>query len=247
MRQRIIDATEIVKGTIDDYRKLSRSHYRKDKVGPSAGIWKAVYRGRAVGAIVYTMAVPNVRMREVATAGLTAGLDRTSKLSLINETVRCISRVVVDERLRGFGVGTKLVQLTMPLLKVPIIEAMSVMGRCSSFFEQAGMKAYRPEPDEKKAKLIEAFSYVGIENDMLIWPMKVQKHLSRLSDSDRQFIEKHIRHFLQKFGKRRHMPPGLDRTRFVLEHLSSSPMYYIWFNPLFAENSRVAGHSPLVA
>ena len=54
---------------------------------------------------------------------------------------------------------------------------------------------------------------------------------SRLGDSAAQFLELEIRRFLQSYSRRRDMPPGLDRTKYVLSKLTTRPVYYVWFNP----------------
>jgi len=113
----------------------------------------------------------------------------------------------------------------------PVIEAMAVMGRVNPFFEKAGMKAYSGPVPRRCVQLIEALSMVGIERAELIDPRAVDKKLAGLRAEEAAFIELEILKFLQSYGKSRHIPAGLERTRFVLSKLTDRPIYYIWFNP----------------
>lgn len=230
---------QIVPGDTTDYDRLAACHYRGER--PVAV--KAVYvlKARAgsgllqgaVGVIVYTMPNPRVELRNVATGGLFAGLDRQSELSLLNRSVRCIARVIVEPRLRGIGLAGRLVRETMPLLEVPIIEALGVMPRVNPFLERAGMRAFESRVPLKHARLIEALSAVGVEEADLVSPEAVQARLDALSGVQAAFIERYVAEFLKSHGTRRTMPPGIERTRYLLGKLTHRPAYYIWFHPRF--------------
>jgi len=170
-------------------------------------------------------------LRNIATGHIFAGLDRSTQLALINTNIRRISRVIIDPRFRGLGLACRLVRETMPLVNVPIVEALAVMGLVNPFFEKAGMKAYKAKPSAASVQFVEALSIIGIEQAGLIDPLLVQQKLDRLGDCKARFIEHQIRHFLKSHGRRRDMPPGLERTRYIVTKLTARPVYYIWFNP----------------
>lgn len=218
---------KIVAGNTDDYKKLARFHYRDNKLSPFAAIFAI---RPAVGVIVYTMPTPGLELREIATNNLFTGLGRTTRLKLINKTVRCISRVIIEPRYRGLGLAGWLVRQTMPMMCVPIIEAMAIMGLVNPFFERAGMTAYKAPPTVRGISLTEAFSMVGIETKKLSNAKKVQQALALLPNDKGEFIESQIKCFLQSYGKRRNMPADLERTTFILRKLTERPVYYIWFN-----------------
>ena len=234
----ITNNLEIVPGSLGEYAELGRFHYRENKLGPYAAIFaikdRHSVRSRftgAVGVIVYSMPSPGLELRGTATGGFFNNLGRRTALQLINENIRCISRVIIEPRYRGLGLAARLVAETMPKMNVPIIEAMAVMGRINPFFEKAGMKKYTGNTSKHCVQFIEALSVVGIEGTELIEPVKVQKKLDSLPVKKANFIEQQIRIFLQRYGKRRTMPAGIQRTRFVLGKLNFRPAYYIWFNP----------------
>lgn len=226
---------QIVPGKVDDYKALAHYHYRDSRLGPYAAIFalKGDF-GRTAGVIVYTMPAPALQLRNIATANMFVGFDRSTQLALVNKNIRCIGRVIVEPRYRGLGLASRLVRETMPQMHMPIIEAMAVMGLINPFFERAGMKAFTAEIPERCVQLVEAFSMVGLEKHQLIDAQEVQHKLDRLPPDQTSFIELQIRCFLQSYGKRRYMPAGLERTRYILSKLTERPVYYVWFNPCLA-------------
>ncbi len=229
---------EIVPGDLDDYRQLACYHYR----GGSPISVKAVFTMRPaapigsfhrkpVGVIVYTMPVPRVELRNVATGNIFKDLDRQTQLALINRNIRCIARVVIEPRFRGIGLATRLVRETMPRMDVPVVEAVGVMPLVNPFLEHAGMKAFAPRLRLEQVALIEALSVIGIEENELIDPESVQRKLDALPEPAADFTEIRVQRFLKSHGKRRTMLPGIERTRYILSKLTERPAYHIWFHP----------------
>jgi len=239
---------EIVPGCIDDYYRLSHYHYRDIRLGPYTAIFALKGSSRlagtsrtiTAGVIVYSTASAVLELRNIATGNFFVGLDKGTQLSLMNRDIRRISRVIVEPRFRGLGLAKQLVRETMPELNVPIVEAIAMMGLVNPFLERAGMKAYTAPLHTGNIRLIEALSAVGIEADLLIDPYNVQRTIDRLPSEKSQFLERQIRYFLRSHGRRRDMPPGLERTRYFLTRLTSRPTYYIWFNPKFYNDCSIA-------
>ena len=229
----------IERAGIAEYHSLSQFHYRQRSIGVFTAIYAVMDRhpvrgrsGRPAGVIVYSNPVPNLTGRNAATGGIFTGLsDRRLQLQMLNKHVRCISRVIIEPRYRGLGLAGRLVRETMPKLDVAIVESLAVMGRVNPFFVKAGMKAYCGKPLERVERLIEALGITGIDEDIFIEPAKVQQKLDGLNGAEAEFVERQIRRFLEAYGKRKSMRPGIERTRYVLSRLTDRPVYYIWFNP----------------
>ena len=236
----VCENLQIVPGCLEDYRRLARYHYLGGRIGPSSAVFVLRRSGgkKAVGVIVYSNAPAVLELRNIATNHVFAGLDRSTQLELINANIRRISRLVIEPRFRGLGLASRLVRRTMPLVNVPIVEAVAVMGWINPFFERAGMKAYKARPSASSVQFVEALSFIGIEYTELIDPERVQRKLEKLGDCEAQFIEYQIRHFLKSHGRRRDMPPGIERTRYILTKLTARPVYYIWFNPKFTKEDQ---------
>jgi len=225
---------KIEPGSKDDYFLLRHYHYRDTKLGPFVAIYRLIYKKRGaeiiVGVIVYTMPSPNCQLRALATGDFFTGLDRRTRLAIINSNFRCISRVIIEPRFRSLGLAVKLVCETINRMEVAFVEALAVMGNINPFFEKAGMKAYHARPPARCMQLIEAFSTVGVESHELIDPEAVQKKLDVLNLVAAGFIERQIGHFLQSYSKRRFMATGIERTRFILSKLTDRPVYYLYKN-----------------
>lgn len=181
----------------------------------------------AVGVCVATMPVPNLQLRTLATAGRLRRADRQEELWLLNANVRCIARVIVDPRYRGLGLGTRLVREAIARLDVPIVEALAVMGHVHPIFERAGMRAFHGPTPPRYERMIEALARAGIEGTTLLDAEATQAMINMLNICNRAQLDAAMREFLRPYGKRRTMPDGIDRTRFILERLTDRPVYYI--------------------
>jgi predicted GNAT family N-acyltransferase len=222
---------KIVPGTMSDYKKLAHFHYRGNTLSAYFRIFALKHAGQTVGVIVYTMPSPNLELRNIAMGGLFAGFDKITQMSLINRNIRCIGRVVIEPRFRGLGLAARLVKETLVRVNVPIVEALAVMGRVNSFFAGAGMSKLAAAVSARCVQLIEAFGIIGIEQQELLDSAKLLRKIGQLPGEKAEFIEMQIRCFLQCYGKKRDMSPGIERMEFVLGRLSERPVYYIWFNP----------------
>ena len=230
---------QIVRGCLDDYKKLAHYHYRDSRPGGFTAIFAirpdkaraGSFGTQSIGVIAYRMPSPEVELRTVALEGTFAGLDTATQVALVSKNIRCISRVIIEPRFRGLGLASRLVRETMPQMNVPIVEGAAVMGLVNPFLERAGMTAYAAKTPVRCVQLAEALSLVGIEEEMFIDPRRVQKRLDKLDSSEAKFIESQIRDFLDSYSGSRNKPPGFERTRLVLSKLTFRPVYYIWFNP----------------
>jgi ABC-type ATPase with predicted acetyltransferase domain len=230
---------EIVRAGRKEYEQLSPFHYRDCNLGPYAAVYAlkdmhpaALRTGMIAGVIVYTTPAPNLEMRKIAIGDVFSGFsDRRIGLAVVNKNIRCISRVIIEPRYRGIGLASMLVRKTLKRLDVPIIEAMAVMGRVNPFFEKAGMKAYFSRSSLGSVRLAEAFSAVGIEDDEFIDAQAVHERMCGLAVGQKKFLEIQMQKFLQSYGKRKYMPHGVERMRYVLSKLTYRPVYYIWRNP----------------
>jgi len=229
---------EIVEGEMADYKALAAYHYREEMPVAVKAVFalrsktaRGMLGSRPAGVIVYCAPNPRVELRTVATDGAFAELDKQTQLALINRNIRCIARLIIEPRFRGIGLATRLARETMTRIAVPIIEALGVMPQANPFLERAGMQAFAPRTPLAHVELVEAFSTVGIEADRLIDPEAVQRTIDALNWPAVDFLEMRIAQFLKSHGTRRTMPPGLERTRYILNKLTQRPTYYIWFHP----------------
>ncbi|NLW83827.1 MAG: hypothetical protein GXY41_05410 [Phycisphaerae bacterium] len=252
---------QLIRADIRAYRALRRYHYCDGALGPYCAIyalvkegvtalpgtvnsdhsWVAALPGGAgndgeltetvAGVIVYAPSPLNNAARDRATGGFFAMRPKAEKLALLNAHVRRISRVIIEPRYRGLGLAVRLVRDTLPLAGVAMVEASAAMGHLHPFFERAGMRAYRPAPDPARRQVERAFDEAGIDAALRIDPAAVHARMSRLPQKQYDRVENAVHLFLNRFGRRRTMPPGVERTAFVLNRLGVWPVYYTWRNP----------------
>lgn len=231
----ITETLNIIQTDISAYKSLSRFHYRDERFGSFDKVF-AITDNRLrpvspeyVGVIIYTIPTPAVALRNIATDGAYTGFgDKSFQTQLVNRDIRCINRVIIEPRYRGLGLASWLVEKTLPLAGVPIVESLAVMGRVNPFFEKAGMKKYEAPLDGRCVRIREALSMVGLEGCVLLDVCEVQKRIDNMNLVMRSFIEIEMKRFLQAYGTGARIAEGIKRTKYVLSRLTARPAYYIW-------------------
>ncbi|MFG0260113.1 MAG: GNAT family N-acetyltransferase [Phycisphaerales bacterium JB041] len=174
-------------GTLDDYRGLAHLHYRG---GPPATVAREPGGGpsilaardgggRLAGVLVVSMPTLNGAWRSLAWPGLFDTGDKRRDALAINNTLRCISRVIVDPRFRGQGVARALVRASLERASTPCTEAVAAMGHLCPFFASAGMTAYPLAPSARDARLADALASVGVEPWEVLEPRAATRTLAR--------------------------------------------------------------------
>ena len=214
-----LQAPDSARGGLGPYSAI----FAIKEVGKSAGRM----RGNPAGVIVYSMPPAGLELRNAALGGILSGMDIYSRFKFINKNIRIISRVIIEPRFRSIGLAEKLVRETIERVEAPVIEALAVMGKVNNFFERAGMTAYSGPVQKRCVQMIEAFNYAGISEKDRIDAEVVQEKIETLPSDLQGVIDKQMGKFLQCYGKRRKMRPGIERTRFVLSRLGARPIYYI--------------------
>lgn len=145
----------IVPGDPRDYAALERFHYRAGRPATCVRTLCAEsdIDGSLAGVLLVSMPTLNARWRPLLWGDRFRSGDKRRDAKAINDSLRTISRVVVDPRYRGLGVATLLVRayLAQPLTQAT--EAVAAMGWVCPFFQCAGMRAVNLPPRENDAKL----------------------------------------------------------------------------------------------
>lgn len=132
------------RGTLDDYRELSRFHYRNSKVTAPQNIFKLNFRGEVIAVIVYTCPLLASAGRNAFTTRYKAATSEVARL--LNKEVTLISRIIVHPKFRGIGLARRLIEKTLPLTGKGYVEMLTTMGSFNPFAEKAGMVRVPYEP-----------------------------------------------------------------------------------------------------
>jgi ABC-type lipoprotein export system ATPase subunit/GNAT superfamily N-acetyltransferase len=137
----LLEDVTIEEGTTADWRAFSAYHYKSRHPGAVDRVFVMKMHGEPVGVAVYAYPQRQLRLRNLATCGrYTGSLTASERLRLLNREVRVLSRCVLDPRLRGLGLGARLVRETAPRLGVPFVECLAVMGGTNRFLDSAGFR-----------------------------------------------------------------------------------------------------------
>jgi ABC-type transport system involved in cytochrome c biogenesis ATPase subunit/N-acetylglutamate synthase-like GNAT family acetyltransferase len=196
----------IERGSIEDYGKLKRFHYRSKNEKELSSLrmkdcYKLLYGNSLVGIIVYSHSYLNLKPRNMVFGDryvFTPG--DLHKARLINEEIARISRVIIHPKFRGIGLGEFLVKATLPKVKAKVVEVLAIMARYNPFFEKAGMLRVEYRRDENVAdKKTRVFLE---EHDFNFRLVKSKAYCStffgQLSEEDKKVLLSYLSEFVQQ-------------------------------------------------
>jgi hypothetical protein len=174
----VIEGFRVRVGDLREYDLLARFHYRAGRPatvtrvlvlerrwrGPLADASASAgeHGAEPIGVLVVSIPTLNGRWRELAWPGRYRTGDRRRDAARVNRELRTISRVIIDPRFRGLGLGAELVRAYLRWPLTPGTEAVAAMGRCCPFFAAAGMTAYQLGRSVSEARLERALRACGM-------------------------------------------------------------------------------------
>jgi ABC-type lipoprotein export system ATPase subunit/N-acetylglutamate synthase-like GNAT family acetyltransferase len=224
----------IEKGSIEDYERLKRFHYRSKNEKERASLrmkdcYKLLYGSSLVGVIVYSHSYLNLKPRNMVFGDryvFTPG--DLHKAQLINQEIARISRVVIQPKFRGIGLGEFLVRETLHKVNAKVVEVLAVMARYNPFFEKVGMVRVDYQRGEASIEknirgFLEAHSF---DFDFARSTTYCRRFFSELNNQDRQALLRYLSEFAsQPFIRMETVTPDL-----LAQVLSSEGVYLYWVN-----------------
>jgi len=140
---------EITEGTGQDWPYFARRHYRGHGLGPVRRVFVLWHNGQPIGICIlgYGPLSSSARNRLFGLPGkLTKALA-----ARINRDFACVTRLVLDPRYRGAGIGSALLRRVCELSPWPWIELTSEMANLVPFCEAAGFRLVGSGKDKTKA------------------------------------------------------------------------------------------------
>lgn len=130
---------QIVDGTMEDYKKLSKYHYKNTKTVPGVKhIFKMMYQNKMIGVAVYSC--PNRQLRGRNTYFNSRYLNKGVPIMKdINRDFLTGSRFIIHPLYRGCGLGSYLVRETICKTNTPFVEVVASMAKYNKFLERANL------------------------------------------------------------------------------------------------------------
>lgn len=187
---------------------------------------------RTIAVLVESLPVLSCRLRDEALGGRYGHLPPRQRSKLLNQELRCISRVIVDPRWRGLGLAVGLVRHALSTATTRYTEALAVMGRVSPFFDRAGMTAYERQPHPTESRALAALQYAGIDSGLLALPDELDERIAALGDRDRALLTRELTRWYRTAGGRgiKRKPELADVLLAAQQRLLSRPVYYLHEN-----------------
>lgn len=229
----ICEKIRVEEGSMEDYGKLCRFHYRsagERQLGLRAkAVFRLMYGDSLIGVIVYSYSYLNLKARNMVFGEryvYTSG--DLHKARLINEEIARISRVVIHPKFRGIGLGAFLVRETLPLAGVKIVEALAVMARYNPFFEKAGMVKVEFERKEmgRTSRIRRLLEARGFDYSLAGSKAYCYQVFNNLEEGEKQELMAYLTEFAnQPFVKVQTVQPSLLTRVF-----SQSGIYLYWIS-----------------
>ena len=236
----------IRRGVRGDYLALKAHHYRPghpatmtrifviqdDSPTPADRFLGRPVTPRPIAVLVESLPTLSCQLRDEVLSGRYAHLRPRPRAALLNEELRCISRVIVDPRWRGLGLAVRLVKHALETATTRYTEALAVMGRVSPFFERAGMAAYERPRLAVDERALAALRYAGVAPDRLAMPEALGREIAGLPTDKRALVEHELRRWYRAAGGRgATRAAALDRVLPAAQRrLLARPIYYLHEN-----------------
>jgi len=179
-------------GTMVDYKKLSKYHYKNTKTNfPYIKIVKAMYGRELVGIVVYS---PPFLQTKGRTIKYDKKYSRMTKpvVAEINKRFVRGSRYIISPKYRACGLGQKLASESMKYVKdKETIEIITVMGQFNPVFEKIGMDAVpiTEETDPPTIRLDLWMKEKGLDVDEIHNPTYWKNWVDNQSDEDKTTLK----------------------------------------------------------
>ena len=236
----------VERGTIEDWHLLKNLHYKAHILPVGPKFYKLTMYGQTIGVLV--MSSPKLLLKErhlifpKLGSGGNSRITNQMRAKWINKNMRNISRLVLDTRFRGLGLGYRFQNIASRMENVKYIEIQSSMSKYNLFATRAGFKFVKPMRSNFYEKGMEFFkrefkgnpaNYVEILNEFRNLPESVQNiKLEKM----KEFYEKSSA--MEQTGDHRFedakrvykfTPERL--LKYVQQLVLASPLYGIYENP----------------
>ena len=130
------DDLDLRQGKLSDWPYFAKWHYRGHGIGPVRRVNLLYHGAEKVGICIFGFG-PLASAQRNRLFGL-GGKMSSARASLINNNFACVSRLVLDPRYRGAGIGGWFLRCACEAAPWPWIELISEMANLVPFYQAAG-------------------------------------------------------------------------------------------------------------
>jgi ABC-type lipoprotein export system ATPase subunit/GNAT superfamily N-acetyltransferase len=168
---------EVVESDREKFQKLAHLHYRSHRVPVQLKIFSMRLNGDTIGAIAYVYP-------SISSSGRKKAVGYAPKIDELNRDWASIGRVIVHPKYRSIGLGSRIVEETLPLVDRKHVELVAVMAQYSPFAERAGMKKIHiTEPSSKVLKALDELRDLGFNPSLLSSRLYNERKLRELDET----------------------------------------------------------------
>lgn len=154
-------------GTLEDYEKLKRFHYRQANHGAVKAVYKMSYQDELIGVIMISYPHLALKGRNIYTNNEFAKMT-TENCKALNDQFECIARVIIHPKYRGIGASYYFInEYITKFAQTKYVETVAVMANYNPFFEKAGMTRVDVEEDIKRIEWVKGLEQYGYNLSLL--------------------------------------------------------------------------------
>lgn len=161
----------VEEGTIQDYKKLGKYHYKNTEAKFIKKIYKMTYKDMLIGVAVYSMPKQQLIGRNIYFNKKYINERGIPKMKEVNEDFATGARFIIHPMFRGAGLGRELVKQTSDKLDIKYIEIVSAMAKYNKFLDGSGAKFIcnnnSEEKQKKYDKISALFAKYGLRYELL--------------------------------------------------------------------------------
>lgn len=242
----LINEIYVEKGNMDDWLLLRNLHYKAHILPVGPHFYKLTLHGETIGVLI--MSCPKLLLKErhqifpKLGSGGNSRLTNQMRAKWINENMIIISRLVLDTRFRGIGLGYRFQNIASRMEKKRFIEIQSSMSKYNIFATKAGFRFVKPMRSNFYDKGMEFFkkefksnpaNYVDLLKELNSLPedirsqklekMKIFYEKSSAMEQTGEHREKESRRVFKMEPER--------ILKYLQQVVLASPLYGIYENP----------------
>lgn len=191
-------------GTIEDYEKLKRFHYRQATLGARKAIYRLTYKNNLIGVIAICYPHLALKGRNIA---LNNELARMTKENChrLNEEFDSVARVIIHPKFRGIGLAQYFLQEYFKLTSVKYVETVAVMSNYNPFFEKAGMTRFDVDIDERRENSVKELEQYGFDIKLISSMRYVKSIFDKLSEEQKNEVRQLVINIVNKYKGASHI------------------------------------------